>query len=729
MMSNENTLLSKTSSLSEILVTNVNEDEKTIFNEYIDKKEIGRSIFKELYKRFRKDGFVLQDNSNEVGILSQCHSLQTLMSLAQDFGLDFTTTDYFPGQKLTIRQVMDDVIEDVVNRVVVKNEQGEATGYKFDASPYDSDHFDEEYSNIDTITWVVTTFFLVLKYHAHVKEVCKWEPTLIAIIKQGLRYINQAFIVESKASKTEDKGLATGWNFTKECKEPSLYFTFAVCECYLDMFSTFEPFLEYLHAEKNERVYGLAVDPDLKAAFFKKKDEYDQNRNRKVGKLQAKYDEYNELARIFRLINDIDDFEDLRIDNTLYGTFEANCKTVARRVWDFVRADLADKFFYNNLKDTVSENELRMSTTSDVLFNTVYIVNILVGAGMDEVLKNEQLAAQRRGNMEEAHKKEREYDNMLESCLLAVQKAFRTYESLKSIGKDYIVDQFLIGFNEDFDGHHIAVNELRKLRMRCFSLLPMLIHANNVVSEYLVKYPQYNMRKYLEYILDNRLADKKQATRWIWERDGFFSGSNYYYVLALHEFFDYYEAYEKSYIEIGKNNKRREKEIQDKYLVDLQQPNELIGQKETELALKEEALREKQEKIDALTAELKNVQRPVEDAVRQIIEEEMKKHFASMLSDTFAHGARVFALSSVDDTDDTADHLYGSIHKNLLEMIMASAVSDYADVQRIKTAEKYDDVKKKISKDFKKAVFAYFDSVANTTDKSTLVRLFDEKKK
>ncbi len=718
----ENQLFAKTSSLGEII--DVRSGNGSVFNEYVPKSQIGEQIFKELHRRLHKEGFVLQDGSNDVGILSQCQCLQSLVSLAQDFGLDFNKNDYFQGQKGTIREIMDMVIEDVINRVSLTDENGNLLGYVFDSTPYTKDHYSLEYSNLDSITWVVTSFFLILKYHAKVGEVCKWEATLIDIIKYGLKYINDAFIQSDKSDS--DSGFDTGWNFTKHCSEPSLYFSFAVCECYLDFYSTFEPFLKYLHAEKNCADYGVSLDDEEREAkdeYEKKAEEYEAMRNRKVGKLKARYDEYNELARIFRLINDINDYNPLTINGNVYGTLEENCKKVAKKIWSCVHTGLADNFYYNNLKTTVGESELRMSTTSDVLFNTVYIVNILVGAGLDEVLSLERKAAILRGDSETAKKKEREYDNMLESCLLAVQKAFRTYESLKSNGKDYIVDQFLVGFNEDFDGHDIPVNELRKLRMRCFSLLPMLIHSNNVISEYLVKYPQYNMRKYLEYILDNRLVAKDGSLRWIWESDGFFSGSNYYYVLALNEFYLYYENYEKTYIDIGRSNKAREDEIKAKHLVQLQKPNELIGKKDAEISQKDVMLAEKNERIAALEQELLNVKRPVEDAVREIVEEEMKIKLAAMMSEVFGNTAKALAIESVDPTTD--DGTYSKLVKNMADMMTVVALSNFSKTMGDNSAESYNSLKKKLRKDMKDIILEYIGSVQNSEDgESRIKKLF-----
>ena len=716
-----NNLSVKTSSISEVL-KNTN-DNTSIFNEYKEKKAIGIDIFKELNKRFRKGGFVLQDSSNDVGILSQCQCMQSLVSLAQDFGLEFDKTDYFEKQDKSIREIMDAVIEDVIKRICRVDENGE-TEYVFDASPYDTVHFNRDFSNIDTITWVITSFFLVLKYHAGIGQICKWEKTLIDIIKFGLKYINDAFISGSEGSS----GLDVGWNFTKECKEPSLYFSFAVCECYLDMYNTFKAFLGHLHNEKNFEKYHVVLDDveddcsheDLKNEYEEKKKEYAAKIGVPAENLIAKYDEYNELVRIFKLINDIKDEEELRIDesSTLYGAFERNCKIVAQKVWRFVGSDLADKFFYNDLKTTVTESELRMSTTSDVLFNTVYIVNIMVDAGLDEIIKLEQLSAQHDGRDEDARKKEREYDNLLESCLLAVQKAFRTYERLKNDGKDYIVDQFLIGFNESFDGHPIAVNELRKLRMRCFSLLPMLIHTNCVVSEYLVRYPQYNMKKYFEYILDNRLC-KDGKTHWIWESDGFFSGSNYYFVLALHEFYEYYKTYEQAYISIGRDNKARENEIKEAYLAQLNKPEGIIGKKNLELAKKDETIKTKDAEIDEWKTKAENVERPIEDAVRAVLKEEMENELAPMVVKMLEKAVRVITLDAVDNTKDDANNTYSSIADAMKDILMASILTNYANKTRYNSAEEYLKLKSRLSQDFKRVVKEYLLDVSSLSNEKT----------
>ena len=706
----------KKSSLDEILVNS--ETNTTIFKEYIPKEELGKKIFRELNKRYNKEkGFIMQDGSRDIGILSQCHCLQTLMSLAQDFGLDFTVPDYFAGQKGTIREIMDDVIEKIIDSVV-RNENGKEE-FVFDASPYDTDHFTEEYSNIDTITWVITTFLLVLKYHANkdVREVCKWEPILIKVIQKGMDYINdKAFIPGVEGTK----GLDTGWNFTKDCPEPSLYFTFTVCECYLDIYTTFEDFLKYLHMERDARDYGVAVDPKQKKLFLDQARKYEENRNKEVGVRQARHDEYNEMVRIYRLINEIDDYQAPNInEDTRYGKFEKQVKEVARKVWDHVHENLADSFFYNNLTDTLTEGDLRIATTSDALFNTVYIVNIMVCAGLDETLDLERKQALLKNDELTARKKELEYNNLLESCLLAVQKAFRTYEALQNDSKEYIVDQFLVGFNEKFGDHPVAINELRKLRMRCFSLLPLLIHTNNVVSEYLVKYPQHNMRKYLEKILDNRLKTKDGGHSWIWESDGYFSGSNYYYVLALNEFYLYYEEFEHKYIRIGEENTGREAEIKAQYLQTLRAPGGELFKLDEELEKKDKKLAAQAQEI----AELKAMAHPVEDALRDMVAEEMKKNLPAMMGEVFTQAAKVLTANFVDPAKDVKG-VYNGLNESVRDMFIAALLRDYTKTinHGIKTAESYIALRDLVDEDLDKVAKSYVGNVKTMENNESELR-------
>lgn len=683
----------------------------TIFPVYKPKDEVGKYIFAALNNRLidlgsGKLGIPMDDVEKKVGLLSQCQGLQTLVSLVNDFGLDFDDVSYDTLHHRSIRNIMDAILKDIINHLRVSDveidedadEEANARElFIFDASPYDSAHFDVNISSIETITWVLPTFFQILVIHAKAGQICKWERNLVRIIRYGLRYINDSYIDGSKNS--DGKGLKIGWNFAKNCEEPSLYFSFCVGECFLDMFATFDEVLKHPYNVMYESVYGLPVDTKERAKFNaqQKKFRKEEQENADKPKDVARHDYYNEMVRLFRMINsndrigEQDAYEDISVDASgRYGLLEKHLKDVAREVWKYVQNNLADKFFYNDLATTLTEEDLRMSTTSDALFNTVYIVNILIDAGMDEILQLEMQSAELKASDESltpeeqrkqanlADRKQREYSNLLESCQLAVQRAFRTYESMESDGKDYIVDQFLIGFNERFVTHKERVNDLRKLRMRVFSLLPMLIHTNNVINTYLVKYPQVNMQKYTGYIMKNRYAEgteEELMNQWIWEKDGYFSGSNYYYVNAVKELYEYYEQYEEVYIPIGVENQKREQE----YYKKLTGPSGEITLLKAEHAKNKEEqdqqIARQQEQIAQLEAllEAEKLKKPtIEDGIRDLIHKEIEQQFVTRLTQAFTQASKVLAPNTVDPTQDE-NGMYAGMYQAMLEMVVAES--------------------------------------------------------
>ncbi len=625
--------------LKEIVVS---ADSESIFYKYKSKKEIGEKIFADLYTTFdvkgsKELGFRMTDSSKDFGVLSQCQSLQALLLLASEFGLDFDTAYLKDGTGMTIREIMDTVIENILDDKKFDKETG---NYIFDASPYETDLFDAEYANIDAIRWIIPTFLLVLQYHATIKEICKWEDKLVSVISYGLKYINDSFIGDLDAVGTSNTSkLIYGWNFTKDCEEPSLYYTFAVCECLLGIYRTFDDHLTYQKALRTERESGglIPVPDELKEKHALMIEDYNKrvdmpdpgyvDEENKIRK-RARFGRDYELVRIYKRIND----ELEAIDGTLYGGLERRCKAVAGEIWRLVKDDFADSFFYNDLETKVSQDDIRTSTTSDVLFNSVYIINSVINAGVDEDLLIKQKIALANGDNDLAEEYLREYNELLETCQLASQRALRSYESLKKEGKEYIVDQFLVGFNENFVKHRERIRELRKLRMRVFSLLPMLIRTNNIIGEYLVRYPQATMSKYLGYILENRRVDRKK-TSWIWESDGFFSASNYYYVAALGQFYSYYETYEESYIEIAEDNDEAIDKIREQYKAELENDgiihelNKTIEDKNEEIA---QLKAEKDAKINALETELANQHNPIEDAVRNVVRETLEKQLPEL---------------------------------------------------------------------------------------------------
>lgn len=633
------------------------------FTVYKSKEEIGREIFKELYARFQNDptkkqtGFYM-DDGKEIGLLSQCQSLQAMLLLASDFGLTFDDQHLVSEdeENLTIREIMDLVIEDIFDRIKTSNPME----YRFDASPYETKLFTVEYSNVEAITWVIPCFLQALEYHAAIGETCKWEKQLVAVISYGLRYINEAFIESEDESSSSM--LKIGWNFTKDCQEPSLYYSYTVCECYVTFYNKFKEYLDIKGVERDCERLGVEVPTETKALRDKHAAEYqrllekgDPGYHKVTGKKLAQFDSYNEMVLRYREINNGVD----QIDGSLYGEMEDKCKRLAHEIWRLTKGGLADEFYYNDLHTTLTEQDIGMATTSDALFNTVYIINIMLDAGVDLDI---QKKLERDGiDDEERAEIQRDYNNLFEACQLASQKAIRAYERLKEAGKEYIVEQFLIGFNENFTVHKDLIKDLRKRRMRVFTLMPLLIHTNNLISEYLVKYPQANMKKYLGYILENRFGTGKKA-KWIWEKDGYFSCSNYYYIFALGEFYAYYETYERKYIEHYTENEASRAALLAEQEEAMRAPTGEIGQLRRDL-------QDREKEIEDLQTKLANVETPIEDAVIATASAEMRRIFPDMLCGFLRDAARDLTAAAATKSDcDPA-------HSELAEAVKSLAVA------------------------------------------------------
>lgn len=696
---------------------------KSVFYTYRAPRDIGIEIFRELYARFHNvegeaRGFYM-DDSKTIGILSQCQSLQALLLLASDFQLGFDETDLLgEGQvNLSIREIMDYVIEDVLNRI----KTNVPYQYRFDASPYETGkHFTAQYSNIEAITWVIPSFLQALKYHAEVKETCKWERELVDVVSYGMKYLNKSFI------RSEDEGksskLEIGWNFTRDCEEPSLYYTFAVCECMLDFTETFREYIDYLKAVKNNTADDKMLEEyALHLEEYEKRLKKDAPGLNKQGKQIARFDAYNELRLRYTEINDGNG----TLDGTVYGELQENCMKVAREVWRLTKLHLADHFFYNNLNTTLTEEDISISTTSDALFNTVYIINIMLDAGLDKELILQRDAAESSAEADEA---ERDYNNLFEACQLASQKAIRTYEKLKTQGKEYIVEQFLVGFNENFVKHKEMVKELRKLRMRVFTLMPLLIRTNNVISEYLIKYPQVNMQKYLRYILENRYNDDgengKVNYRWIWEADGYFSCSNYYYVAALGDFYRYYKEYEEKYIENFNNNEKRRIEIVNEYMKEMTSPGGRIEKLESET-------KEKDDTIRSLEARLAAVERPIEDAVTSLVQKELTNCLPSALAAFLSGAAAGLTADDIDPTERKPEYVaFAAALRQFMLSMLSNQVYDKAKeglMDKGDVAEVYARVMATVNKTAKKFTAKFVADAKNRMDENTspLLTLFD----
>lgn len=490
----------------------------SIFYEYEDKKVIGKKILDAILakRKASDDGktFIFSDSIKESGLLSVTQILQTVLILINDYGIDFTAE---------VQSLCKDLIAEILAHV--ENPKGDYRlfyeegvsskdmpegNFLLDATPYDV-KFPACFSYLDSITWTLPVALDLLR--TNTVGGCDLlddatEKKIIALSKFCLKYLNLAFVSEPKSSR-----MTCGWNFTWKCVNPSLYYTYAVGECCQGINSNYEGFLD---AKTGDAI----VDTDSGKRY----------------------------AAILSEINDDLPYGD---PTSPVGKLRAGLLRAAEGVWEATNDRIDDRFFNYDLS-IVDDDTVRHSQSSDVLFNMVFIVNIVISSGLNEALREKITKAT---DPEAKEKYQKEYNNMFELLQLAIQRTSRFYNDLKQVGRDYIVDQYYAVFNEDYVYHRVLAKELRKRRIRMMSLLPVIISTFTLLGEYMVKYPQIDMIKYLDSLLEDRILGENNEYVWLWEKDCYYATSTYYYVSSLAGFYRYYETYEERFSAIDTENK------------------------------------------------------------------------------------------------------------------------------------------------------------------------------
>jgi hypothetical protein len=251
--------------------------------------------------------------------------------------------------------------------------------------------------------------------------------------------------------------------------------------------------------------------------------------------------------------------------------------------------------------------------------------------------------------------------------------------------------------------------------MRVFTLMPLLIRTNNVISEYLVKYPQANMRKYLGYILDNRY-ESEDKPQWIWEKDGFFSCSNYYYVSALGEFYAYYETYESRFIAIDASNQKLLQKIKDEHEGQLS--------KNGRIADLEKKVETQKVEIARLRDERDAKKTPVEDAVTEVIGQKLDQFLPAALCKYLTEAAAGLTTNNMNPAKQTKEHkelkdamsglLFALLSEHLYEQASATAARQKAGKDAV--PQLYGELANYVDTDFKRIIRRYLADISNNQE-------------
>ena len=583
---------------------------ESIFEEYRDEADIGNEMIKELMKRFKrcrkskdkdseiKDGdwFYLSDNNPKTGILSICPGLSTLFNIER--GLMSDNKDI--NKDILINY--EDQIHRMIQYIVTSVKKGDA--YHFGATPFinEGEVFDEKTPYLGSVLWILSTLLHVwrLAYLGKitlriVEDICydgklpeitdadakkrQHEEQLAnveSIILECISIIDRSFIT-GEGDKKE-----SGWNYTipplveneaksktdqKKKMKRSLYFTYKVSEAWLDIVIAFgDTFARNREIERRIKTIGEGklADTDYWKSAKVRKDisEKDEKNYRKTHSNEKEINEYmgfwskvRENAAIDEKLNGFIIGDENRGVNkgkrifdpeSVISRLKENLLGIGGELWSRFGEHMSDKVFYSDggegEKDVIMKGD-----PNGILFNTLFIQGIILNSAYDEKLKDED------NNIGE-------YLNLYDKMQQTIQSVLDLYNSAKKNGKLYKIERYVLLFDE-FEESGRGIEELRRSKILGFTLLPFLIKINNLLSKYVVKYPQKQMRTFLELILSNSCYEDKEEKDengemvtirkriWLWESNGYNGLSNYYYAEALTNFYEYYNKYEAVFLD------------------------------------------------------------------------------------------------------------------------------------------------------------------------------------
>lgn len=593
----------------------------TIFYDYEQRETIGLYIYAELLDKYDdNDGFLLSDDVRESGLLTQAQGACSLDVLIRDYRI-MSVLDGDDSARL--KDIYEKTIKSILDKVVNRDRT-----YKIDASPYNVDIFNEGYAYVDSMTWVVSALLGALNYcesgvqtknsekenNSEIVFSSEEQQKILDIISFCIRYLVECFI---DITEKNEKKLSQGWNFTKNCSEPSLYFTYAVSECYLDILDAFKQIIDKHNIEekiekiKSSSKYKLESDSDL-FLYLSAED-------------RMAYESINEGSEEFKLRKRL--FEFINGEGDYYYMLEKQVKLAAKNAWMLVKDGIDSKFYNNNLSGVVDASTIESSSSSDALFNNVFVINNVITGALDEEI-SDRLA--RAVDDVEMNSIQSEYDDLLETLQAALQRIIRYNKTLQSKQKDYIINDYIISCNELFEGEVSKKSqELRKKRIKAFTISPMLVKTNNLISEFLTKYPQYEMIKYLdELLMKKRSMDGDENYIWIWENGEYQVTSNYYYLTSLASFYKYIDTYESRFSVIDHDNESYKTSLLDAQLQELRKNGEIF-----KLTDQKKRLQDANDKLQNQIRELESRESKVEKVIRNLLREEVKENLITWITE------------------------------------------------------------------------------------------------
>ncbi len=479
------------------------------FTSFRPKKDIFKAIFEDLSKKVNAEGyFYNSDQDRKVGYLSDIYGCTAILALASD-GSVLLNQDQKESLLKNIRYILKEIdefgftlypyISGIDNEFYV-DDNGEKIKHTL---------FNNSYPYIGALTWTISFLAAIKRSSLRNDDKDEEEHRFLELdddllseinhlIVKIVDYFNTSVITAPNPNNPEELQYL-GWSYTKDCVEPSLFFTYSV----LEAFSDFED--SVLEVEKDAN--GYVIRNGNLVRHFK--------------------DSESDLEKLFEVKSGLNGVEQ----------WANACASVAKNIWRIYGEVLKDDFVDDKFLEgfgVIRYSDILKMDHSNSLFNNVFLVSSLL-YGYANILIPE------------------ESKEIVSTMEIALQNVQRAIDSLTRKNMDYIVGSYIIpftNFHKRFGDMYI-----RKLNYRRISdttLLPMLMKANNMIAVYITQFPVKKMDVLFEQIFDEtNICDEEM----LWDDKGYDVKITERYIEAIDQFYEYYVAYEEDYT-IGFENAR-----------------------------------------------------------------------------------------------------------------------------------------------------------------------------
>lgn len=569
------------------------EDTERIIYEYAPAKEVGSKILESFLKFYdkRAKGFPLDEgeksNKQKFGTITNIMALSTLLEL-QSLDVDIS--------------VCEEIYYNLIERVFACVYQGDKI--VFDATPYWDDDRYPITTYVETASKLISTLVdlrdeLIERLYkkktklpravlvrgreiSDVNGLLEWTERLLI---DACEMINDAslplsnpfeYIIDGKKTAragVDSRVFSRGWAFQKAAPgseseyETSIYYTYYGTNAFISIYNSMEDYYDYLDggAALFSSLDKSSLDAEERHRWFK----YEQD-----AQFYKKYS--NTLGKMRELTASAGRYLETRL--------RANGVDIA---FDYI-----DKELKKVSLDTIEKGK------NNHIMNSLLVFATLINSGVDDDYSSIGRAS------------------IFQTIQFALTNIKKIYIAYKDARREDLIDSFSLGEDKCPGDVAMIMQSWRKSgKISTYDLVPLYCNTYNLIFNYVIKYPQKEMRENLAWLLENKASDD-----WYWTKDGFSINNNLYYIYAIDSFYSYYKKYEADFLDadsLSSSLKKKEREI---------------------VRIKEASEREKQAVEEKFKRDLEEISRkrsPLDQEVENITQSVLEREFSQRFEKTF----------------------------------------------------------------------------------------------